>query len=165
MTMTEEGDGQGLSLSKDGKVLVMSYPYSDSIDGAYNGAGLVIICRYDNDYDEFKSDQWIYGTKPFQWLGSAVALSDNNYDLAVASDFGIEVFEFNENSEWGRRWEKQSSLDEGVKKGSNDYSLSIDANGMFLAVGAPNEDGAKGHSDPTDTSVFHIGRVDAYERQ
>jgi hypothetical protein len=70
----------------------MSYPHSDSRDGAYNAAGLVAIYRYDDDRNDFRYVQYIYGTKPFQMLGSAVALSDNNYVLAVASSSVIEVF-------------------------------------------------------------------------
>jgi hypothetical protein len=39
----KEGNGPGLSLYKDGKVLVISYPYSDSRDGVYNAADLVTL--------------------------------------------------------------------------------------------------------------------------
>jgi hypothetical protein len=156
---TNEGRGQGLSLSKDGKVLVISYPNSDSRDGAYNAAGLVMIWRYDDDSNSFNPVQWIYGTRPFEMVGSAVALSDDNNVLAVASNNVVEVFELNELS---GQWEKQSSVGEDLKRAWMDTSLAIDANGMFLAVGAPNEDRAptKGHSNP----IF-VGRVDVYERQ
>lgn len=113
-----------------------AYPGADSQDSACNGAGLVAIDRYDDEFSSFDWIRSIFYTKPFQMLGLALTLSDNSYVLALVSGAIVEVFEFNKIS---GKWEKQKSFGKGVGMGW-ETSLANDVKGTLTAAGSLEED-------------------------
>ena len=93
---------------------------ADSQDSAYSAARLVEIDMYDDNFISFDWVQSIFNTEPFQMLGLAVALSDNNYVLAMTNGAIVKVFVFNKIA---GKWEKQSSFGKRVGKGRERESM------------------------------------------
>ena len=155
-----KGDEQGsqfaesLASSEDGLLVVVSSRTSD-VNGAEN-AGRVQV--FSGETDRYKKvGQDLTGSRPFEYFGSAVAVSGSN--IAVSSPFGTQQGSFGNVKVFTLNGEKLvqlgSDLSLGLVGDEFGASLAMTNDGLLLAVGAP-------FANKTDTQL-RTGAVRVFE--
>ena len=144
----DEGDrcGYSVSLNADGSILAIGAVYNDG--NAYQ-AGQVRVFQYDSGvWTQLGQD--IDGESAMEEFGYSVSLSSDGYTLAIGTPYNssngddagyVRIFQYNANS-----WIQAGA--NIVGEGIDDFagcSVSLNADGSIVAVGAHGTDSASGH--------------------
>jgi uncharacterized repeat protein (TIGR02543 family) len=137
--------GRSVSLSADGTILAVGAPYYDATYTV--DSGLVRVYEYSNN-------QWVQSAdlegEGYDFIGWSVSLSSDGTVVAIGSNESnstglTKIFE-NISGNWTQRGHKISGERLSDKSGR---SVSLNADGTIVAVGAPYNDGGGGTSGHT----------------
>ncbi len=149
--------GSAISFNADGSILAIGARNNDNNGGK---AGQVRIFQWDgNDWIQLGND--ILGDESFDELGGAVSLNDEGNILAIgavgngSTGFGTNLTGYVKVYEWsGTDWEQRGDQLDGVTSGDDfGHSVSLNATGDILAIGAPGYDVVTGNLENT-THVY-----------
>jgi hypothetical protein len=139
--------GYGLSLSADGKVLAIGAPYNDNSNGTDSGHVIVYFKPDGSWWTKRGSD--IDGEAASDRSGWSVSLSADGNVLAIGAPYHnsskghVRVYDWNTStSAWTKRG---SDIDGEAASDRSGWSVSLSADGNIVAIGAPYNDGNKGH--------------------
>ena len=133
--------GSSVSVSSDGTIVAIGAPYNDSVNGNSSNTGHVRVFQYTNSaWSQLGSD--IDGGAANDYSGFSVSLSSDGTIVAIGasgnnSNTGhVQVYQYSNNS-----W---SQLGNDITGEASDdysgYSVSLDASGTIVAVGAYGND-------------------------
>ena len=149
--------GSSVSLSDDGNTLAVGAPFED--DGnTDSGAAYIFTRTAGSTTSTWVQQAFLKPSSTFNAnanFGAAVALSGDGNTLAVGAPFWLsKIGKVDTFRRSGTSWSSFLNFPSRVNSASGDHfgsSVSLDANGDILAVGAPNKDTAAGVA-----YVYHI---------
>ncbi|HBG69461.1 MAG: hypothetical protein A2W93_01390 [Bacteroidetes bacterium GWF2_43_63] len=138
--------GKAVAISSNGMVVAAGGPYNDSFD---NERGHVCVYEFQNGNWQQKGG-YLNGEAPEDEFGCSVSINDNGSIVAVGArdneahgpETGeVKVYQYN-----GGSWIQMGADIDGEASGDQfGSSVSLSADGLTLAVGAPNNDGVSFH--------------------
>jgi len=138
--------GEAVAISSNGMVVAAGGPHYDSFD---NERGHVCVYEFQNGIWQLKGG-FINGESPQDEFGFSVSLSDDGSIVAIGARYNevhgpetgeVKVFQFT-----GGTWVQMGTDIEGEASGDQfGSSVSLSADGLTLAVGAPKSDGISFH--------------------
>jgi len=150
--------GFSVSLSSDGTVLAIGAPFNDGTSGSDRGHVRVYKFQ-DNSWNQMGSD--IDGKAPSDNNGWSLSLNDdgtvlaigapNNDGLNSSSRGHVRVYQFQNNS-----WIQMGfDIDGEAANDQSGWSVSLNASGTIVAIGAPYNNGTSG-SDRGHVRVYEF---------
>ena len=149
--MGDQG-GYSVSLSSDGSILAIGYPYDDN--NSYDN-GLVRIYKWSTSLIlwEQKGIDIVGPSNGF--IGRYVSLSSDGSILAISGSIYTSVYEWNNDS--------VNYIQTGIINIPGGYPVNLSSNGDIIAVGYPYNDDPDNDDPNNDTGGYRSGLVKVYE--
>jgi hypothetical protein len=142
--------GRSISLSSDGTIVAIGAPYNENSGSGYYKRGHVRIYKWDaiqSSWIQLGND--IDGEGAGDLFGESVALSADGMMVAVGApehddDRGhVRIYKWDaDQSLWSQLGNNINGENAGDLSGQ---SVALSSDGMIIAIGAPDNDGNKGH--------------------
>lgn len=153
-----------ISMSSDGSIVAIGYPYADgdgnrSENDTLFRSGLARVYHWDPIKEDFQQrGNNIYGVAKDDWFGSSVALSGDGLILAIGAKHNgkngvhsghVRVYRwttatnlFNtDNDDEGSWIQRGNTINGEARADLSGSSLALSHDGSIVAIGAPNNDG------------------------